>query len=45
MGRRLRPHKVRTVKDVLSVPAWPYPHLRILIERQLPAIEVVIEPV
>jgi hypothetical protein len=41
----LRPYEVRTVKDVLRIPAWPYPHLRILIERRLPSIEVVIEPV
>jgi hypothetical protein len=41
----LRPYEVRTVKDVLRLPAWPYPHLRILIERRLPSIEVVIEPV
>jgi hypothetical protein len=41
----LRPYKVRTVKDVLGLPTWPYPHLRILIERRLPSIEVVIEPV
>jgi hypothetical protein len=41
----LLPHEVRTVKDVLRLSASPYPRLRILIERQLPSIDVVIEPV
>ena len=39
----LRPWEVRTVKDVLDLPAWPYGRLRIVIERR-PLIEVMIEP-
>jgi hypothetical protein len=35
----LRPYEVPTVKDVLRLTAWPYPHLRILIERRLPSIK------
>jgi hypothetical protein len=40
----LRPWEVRTVKDVLDLPAWPYGRLRIVIERR-PLIEVMVEPV
>jgi hypothetical protein len=40
LGRR----RLRTVKDVLDLPAWPYGRLRIAIERR-PLIEVMIEPV
>jgi hypothetical protein len=40
----LRPWEVRTVKNVLDLPAWPYGRLRIVIERR-PLIEVMIEPV
>ena len=40
----LRPCEVRTVKDVLDLPAWPYGRLRIAIERR-PLIEVMVEPV
>ena len=40
----LRPWEVRTMKDVLELPAWPYGRLRIVIERR-PLIEVMIEPV
>jgi hypothetical protein len=40
----LRPYEVRTVKDVLRLPAWPYPHLRVQVERRLLSVEVVIEP-
>ncbi len=40
----LRPYEVRTVKDVLDLPAWPYGRLCIVINWQ-PLIEVMIEPV
>jgi hypothetical protein len=39
-----RRYRVRTVKDVLDLPAWPYGRLRIVIERR-PLIDVMIEPV
>jgi hypothetical protein len=38
----LPPREVRTVKDVLDLPAWPYGHLHIVIKRR-PLIEVMIE--
>jgi hypothetical protein len=37
-------YRVRTVKDVLDLPAWPYGGLRIAIERW-PLTDVTIEPV
>jgi hypothetical protein len=40
----LRPYSVRTVKDVLDLPAWPYNRLRILVERRQSSIDVTIEP-
>ena len=40
----LRPFSVRTVKDVLDLPAWPYNRLRIVVERRQSSIEVAIEP-
>jgi hypothetical protein len=40
----LRPYTVRTVKDVLDLPAWPYSRLRIVVERRQSSIEVAIEP-
>jgi hypothetical protein len=39
----LRPYSVRTVKDVLDLPAWPYNRL-ILVERRPSSIDVTIEP-
>jgi len=39
----LQPHAVRTMKDLLELPHWPYSRLRIVIERRQPLIEVVIE--
>jgi hypothetical protein len=39
----LQPHEVRTVKDVLELPAWPYGCLQIVIHRR-PLTEVTIEP-
>ena len=38
-----RRYRVRTVKDVLGLPAWPYGRLRIRIEKR-PLIGVVVEP-
>ncbi len=43
-GELSRPYEVRTVKDVLDLPAWPYGRLCIVINWQ-PLIEVMIEPV
>ena len=37
-----RRYRVRTVKDVLDLPAWPYGRLRIRIEKR-PLIGVVVE--
>ncbi len=42
-GELLRPCEVRTVKDVLELPAWPYGRLCIVINWR-PLIEVMIEP-
>ena len=37
-------NRVRTVKDLLNLPAWPYGRLRIRIENR-PMTEVVVERV
>ena len=42
-AKLLQPHAVRTVKDLLELPQWPFSRLRIVIERRRPLIEVVIE--
>ena len=39
-----RRYRVRTVKDLLDLPAWPYGRLRIRIENR-PMTEVVVERV
>jgi hypothetical protein len=39
----LMPKTVRTVADILVLPAWPAEQLRLVVERWQPAVEVRIE--
>ena len=39
----LMPNTVRTVADILVLPAWPAEQLRLVVERWQPAVEVRIE--
>jgi hypothetical protein len=42
-AKLLMPSTVRTVADILNLPAWPSEQLRLVVERWQPAAEVRIE--
>jgi hypothetical protein len=42
-GVLLLPHTVRTVADILALPAWPAEQLRLVVKRWQPDVEVRIE--
>ena len=42
-AKLLMPNTVRTVADILNLPAWPSEQLRLVVERWQPAAEVRIE--